>query len=91
MSDRETLSPLLFNIVLDFVMRKVELAGDGIDCTAGTRLRDLVYAEDICLLANDLHDMRRMTEAVVCKAAKDGFWVNMRKTELMNKRTEDTS
>ena len=87
----DSLSPLLFNIVLDFVMRKVEPAGDGIEWTAGRRLRDLAYADDICLLADDLADMRRMTEAVVCEAAKVGLRVNTRKTEIMKIRTEDES
>ena len=87
----DSLSPLLFIIVLDYVMRKVELAGGGIEWTAGRRLRDLAYADDICLLADDLEDMRRMTEAVVCEAAKVGLRVNTRKTELMKVRTEDTN
>ena len=72
-------------------MRKVELVGGGIEWTAGRRLRDLAYADDICLLADDLEDMRRMTEAVVCEAAKVGLRVNTRKTENMKVRTEDTS
>ena len=37
----DSLSPLLFNIVLDFVMRRVELAGGGIEWSAGRRLRNL--------------------------------------------------
>ena len=84
------MSPLLFNIVLDFVMKKVELIGNGIEWTAGRRLRNLAYADDICLLAEDMADMRRMTEAVVSEAAKVGLRVNTRKTELMKIRIEDT-
>ena len=87
----DSLSPLLFNIVLDFVMKKVELAGDGIEWTAGRRLRDLAYADDICLLADDLEDLRTLTEAVVCEAGKVGLKVNTRKTEIMKVRTNDNS
>ena len=36
-------------------------------------------------------DMRRMTEAVVCKAAKFGVKVNTRKTEFMKIRIDDAS
>ena len=54
-------------------MKNVELAGDGIEWTAVRRLRDLAYADDICPLADDMADMRRMTEAVVCEAAKVGL------------------
>ena len=84
-----SLSPLLFNIVLNFVMRRVELAGEGIELTSGRRLRDLAYADDICLLADDLEDLRVLTEAVVCEAGKVGLKVNTRKTEIMNVRIND--
>ena len=50
----DSLSPLLFNIVLDFIMKRVELAGGGIEWNAGRRLKDLAYADDICLLADDV-------------------------------------
>ena len=39
-------------------MRKVELAGEGIDWIAGRRMKDLAYADDICLLADDLEDLK---------------------------------
>ena len=51
-------------------MREVELVEDGINWTAGRKLRIRDYAADICLLADDLQNMTRMTEAVVCKALK---------------------
>ena len=53
-----SLSSLLFNIVLDFVMKKVELIGQGNEWTAGRRLRNLVYADDLYLLADDMAEMR---------------------------------
>ena len=31
----DSLSSLLFKLVLDYVMRKVEVAGSGIECSAG--------------------------------------------------------
>ena len=37
---------------------------------AGRRLRYLAHADDICLLADDLEDMRRMNEAVAYEASK---------------------
>ena len=84
---RDSLSPLLFNIVLYFVMKKVKLAGDGIEWTVGRRLRDLAYTDDIYLLADYIADMRRMTEAVICEAALVGLRVNTRKTEIVKIRT----
>jgi len=85
----DSLSPLLFNIVLDFVMRMVEIAELGIEWTASRRLKDLAYVDDICLLANDLKDFRVLTEATVCEAGKVGLRVNTRKTEIMSIKTND--
>ena len=69
----ESLSPLLFNIVLDFVMRHVELAGNGLEWIGVRRLGDIASADDICLLSDDVVGMKRITEAVVCEAAKVGL------------------
>ena len=85
------MSPLLFNIGLNYVMRKVETVGNGIEWSAGRKLRYLAYADDICLLANDISDMRQMTEALVCEATKVGLRVNTIKTEIMKSRIEDDS
>ena len=72
-------------------MRRVELAGNGLEWIGGRRLRDLAYADDIYLLADDVVDMKRMTEAVIWEAAKVGLRVNTRKTEVMKIRTDDAS
>ena len=72
----DSLSPLLFNVVLEYVMRKVERVGNGIEWNAGRRLRDPAYADDICLLADDLQDLRNMTEALVSEASKVGLRIN---------------
>ena len=87
----DALSPLLFNIVLDYVLKKVEPAGNGIEWSAGRRLKDLAYADDICLLANDLQDLRYMTEALVMEAGKFGLRINTGKTEVMKMRCADNS
>ena len=42
-------------------------------------------------MVDGMADMRRMTEAVVCGAAKVGLRVNTRKTEIMKIRTDDAS
>ena len=70
-------------------MKRVELAGGGIEWNAGRRLKDLAYADDICLLADDVQDLRRMTEAMVCEAGKVGLKVNTKKTEIIKIRTPD--
>ena len=85
----DSLSSLLFNTVLDYVMRRVELTGEGIEMTAGRRLRGLTYADGIRLLAIGLENLRVLTEAVVCKAGKVGLKVNTKKTEIMKVKTND--
>ena len=81
----------MFNIVLHFVMRKVELVGQGIELTFERKLKDLAYVDDMCLLDNDLEDFRVLTEATVCEVSKVGLRVSARKTEIMSIRTNGSS
>ena len=59
MRQGDSLPPLPFNILLDYVMREFEMVGSGIEWSAVRRLRDLANADEICLLANDISDMRQ--------------------------------
>ena len=52
------------------------MAGSGIEWSTERKLRDLAYADDICLLANDTSDMRQMTETLLCERGKVGLRVN---------------
>ena len=82
----DSLSPILFNLVLDHVMTKLAYVDGGIDWTGGKRLKDLDYADDICMFAKDIDDMKSMTELVVTEANKVGLKINTRKTEIMKIR-----
>ena len=73
------MSPLLFNIVLEYVLRKIEIVGSGIETSAGRRLRDLAHVDGICLLAKYISDMRQMTQTV-------GVRVNTSKIEIIKSR-----
>ena len=86
----DVLSPLLFNILLDFIMRKIDTMECGIEWAGGKRLRDLDYADDICLLASDVEEMQRMVDAIVMEGSKIGLTINTTKTELIKIRTQDT-
>jgi len=46
------LSPLLFNVTRDYVMTKVTKNSAGIRWGLCSKLTDLEYADDICLLAH---------------------------------------
>ena len=46
----DVLSPILFNLVLDFILRKLYHLEGGITWNGSVKLKDLDYANDICLL-----------------------------------------
>ena len=54
-------------------------------------MSDLAYAGDICLISDDLRDLRRMTETMVWEAVKFGLRVNTRKLENTKIRIDNTS
>lgn len=51
------LSAILFNIVLDWIMREVKNSKRGITRSLTGSLEDVDYATDICLLSNIFRDM----------------------------------
>ena len=53
------------------------------------KLQDAVYADDIFLLAENLEDIRRLTEALVEEAGKVGLKVNTNKTNIKKIMTDD--
>ena len=50
----DVLSPLLFNIVIDYIMGKLQQVEGGVQWTASNFLKALAYADDICLLGEDI-------------------------------------
>ena len=79
----DVLSPVLFIIVLDWVMRRTFDISDGIPWVDGSRLTELAYADDIGLLAENIQSMNRVTEKLESEAAKVGLEINTRKTKIM--------
>ena len=64
----DVLSPLLFNLVLDFILRNLDHTDGGITCKGMKKLKDLDYADDICLLAESYEEMQRLTDKLAaCK------------------------
>ena len=70
MRQGDVLSPHLFNILLDFILRKIDMIDCNIERTGGKRLKDLDYADDICLLARDIEEMPVMVDTIVTEVAK---------------------
>ena len=78
------LSPLLFNLVLDFILRKLDVLEGEITWTGSRRLKDLDYVGDTCLLAENYAEMQNLTNRLAEDAAKIRLKNNCGKSEIMN-------
>jgi len=78
------LSPLLFAIVMDWVMRQSTTSRDfGLIWVDGTRLTDLDFADDVVLINSDVKRLQELTTAVEQEASKVGLCVNSNKCRVM--------
>ena len=78
------LSPLLFCIAIDFILRSNTTLASGIIWNGnGGTLGDLDFADDICLLNSTYEDMQEKTNVLSQQAAKIGLRINKKKTEIM--------
>ena len=70
-------------------MAKLRTIDRGKEWVDGKLLKDLDYADDICLLARDMVAMKQMTELVVGESDKVGLKINTRKSGIMKIRSSD--
>lgn len=77
------LSALLFNIVLDEVMKSALDGNMGIRWSMTNHLEDLDYADDICLLSHSFNQMQTKLAKLVKEAEKVGLIINVKKTKSM--------
>ena len=78
------LSQMIFIMVVAWIMREVEGQGKtGIQWTLRTQLHDLDFADDICLLSQNLQHMQIKTEHLALAAEKTGFRISKEKTKVM--------
>ena len=61
---RDVLSPLMFNVVLDDIVRKVKAVEGGWMGTGGGRLTDLDYADDISLMSDGIDSRKMMIDVL---------------------------
>uniref|UniRef100_A0A8D9EGU9 Craniofacial development protein 2 n=1 Tax=Cacopsylla melanoneura TaxID=428564 RepID=A0A8D9EGU9_9HEMI len=78
------LSPLIFLLVLDRIMTKVTKIKRGIQWGLMNRLEDIDFADDICLLSQNLNDMKNKIEDLRKESAKAGLKINVKKTKRMD-------
>ena len=78
------LSPLLFTLCIDWVMKKTtENSKRGLLWTFDKSLEDLDFADDIALLAHRFKDMQDKTDDLVAYGSRIGLHVNAKKTKVM--------
>ena len=77
------LSPILFNIVLDYIMRRLE-KNHGLGATSKpTNTEDAEYADDTTLIAESLIRIMELVEALTTESEKVGLKINTKKTKIM--------
>ena len=78
------LSPILFNIALDYIMRQTtQNAQHGIQWTLISQLEDLDYADDIALLSTTAIHLQKKAQLLTENARKTGLQINQKKTKGM--------
>ena len=77
------LSPNLFSIYTERIMRKALDGFDGGIVVGGRNYTDLRYADDTVLMASDRTEMERLFEAVRDASAELGLRLNVKKTKMM--------
>ena len=86
------LSPLLFILTIDYVMRiSVAEPTYGLSWTEGRRLKDLDFADDLALLAESWQQLQLMTTELEENAAKVGLRISGKKTNTMQFGDEQPS
>ena len=78
------LSPCLFNLCTDYIMRNagLEEAQAGIK-TAGRKISNLRYADDTTLMAESKEELKSLLMKVKEKSEKVGLKLNIHKTKIM--------
>lgn len=84
-----TLSPLLFNVILDVIMRSVTESKRGITWGLQGKLDDLDFADDICLLSHTHAEMADKLDLLSDLAGKTGLKINIAKTKVLRINTEN--
>ena len=77
----DALLPLLFNFVLDYAIRRVQLNQDGLKLN-GTH-QFLIYVDDVNILGGRVHPVKGNTETLIVTSKEIGLEVNAGKSKYM--------
>ncbi|EYC38488.1 hypothetical protein Y032_0714g1764 [Ancylostoma ceylanicum] len=79
----DSLSPLLFNVVLQYGLNNVPWQGRGLRLN-GRLLSYLAYADDVVLIANNVTELTEMATALSDSASSIGLEINFAKTKWLH-------
>ena len=78
------LSPILFLLVIDWVMRQTNNKPRGLQFGIKGVLEDLDFADDLAMLSTSPEQLQTKTDRLVKFAKQVGLFLNVKKTEVMN-------
>jgi len=77
----DALSPMLFNFVLEYAIRRVQVNQDGLKLNGTHQL--LACADDVNILEGSIHTLKENAEALVAANREIGLEVSADKTKYM--------
>jgi len=77
----DALSPLIFNIALEYIIRKVQVNQGGLKLHGTHQL--LVHADNVNILGGSIHTIKENAEALVVASKEIGLEANADKTKYM--------
>jgi len=77
----DALSQLLFNFVLEYTIRTVQVNQNGLKLNGTHQL--LVYADNVNILGGSVHTLKKNAEALIVASKETGLEVNVDKTKYM--------
>jgi hypothetical protein len=77
----DALSSLLFNLALDYVIRRIKVNQDGLKLNGA--IQHLFYADDVNILGGRVHTIKKNTEALVFAGKEIGLELEAERTKYM--------